>query len=280
MKAAWDGSTATAFTNGGADFSSMGLEGRAEAIKTGTVVLHSFMYAINECANHTANYCKGGSGVPGEPGFTNYAYWKTLHAWDECAAFFTGNLQGEDGTGDGKLVYNMANQQCSEWATCGPNGDSMTGIHKVLIDTFVGPTALLAVGRDMIRNGKCADTESTKNEIAKKWYIPLIQGTMSCAYKLFKSRSEKLEAYCATFAAAVLGRVHKASPTDAATIYENTKVGGTATDYLAVWTAFENVYSDLGITADDIGTYQYTKAPTMKPTSKAAKKKMDTVFNL
>lgn len=103
---------------------------------------------------------------------------------------------------------------------------------------------------------------------------------MSCAYKLFKSRSEKLEAYCATFAAAVLGRVHKASPTDAATIYENTKVGGTATDYLAVWTAFENVYSDLGITADDIGTYQYTKAPTMKPTSKAAKKKTDTVFNL
>jgi hypothetical protein len=59
----------------------MGFVGREEAIKTGIVVLHSFMYAINECSNHTQKYCGGGSGLPGQPGFTNYAYWKTLHAW-------------------------------------------------------------------------------------------------------------------------------------------------------------------------------------------------------
>lgn len=87
VQAAFAG-TSTNYTNGGADFSAMGFIGKEEAIKTGIVVLHTFMYAINECANHTQKYCGGkygtnatGQGVPGQAGFNNYQYWKTLHAW-------------------------------------------------------------------------------------------------------------------------------------------------------------------------------------------------------
>jgi hypothetical protein len=165
--------------------------------------------------------------------------------------------------GTGNLVYNMVNKECPEWKTCGPLGNSVTGTAKVILDTW----KLLREGRDKILAGNCTGTVSTKDEIAKKWYIPLIQGTMSCAYKLFISRSEKLVANCATFAAAVLPRVYAADPIHASTIYENTKVGALSTDYLAVWEAFKGVYAALGITAADIGVYQGFQ-PTRKPTKK------------
>jgi hypothetical protein len=59
----------------------------------------------------------------------------------------------------------------------------------------------------------------------------------------------------------------------ATTIYKNTKVGTTLTDYQAVWITFGSVYSALGITAANIGVYQgITKAPTKKPTKKPSKK--------
>ena len=79
--------------------------------------------------------------------------------------------------GTGNLAYNMVNKQCPEWKTCGPLGNKVTGTAKVILDTW----KLLGDGRDQILTGNCKDTVSTKNEIAKKWYIPLIQGTMSCA---------------------------------------------------------------------------------------------------
>jgi len=270
VQAAFAG-TSTNYTNGGADFSAMGFIGKEEAIKTGIVVLHTFMYAINECANHTQKYCGGkygtpatGQGVPGQAGFNNYQYWKTLHAWDECPAFFTGSMDAVK-PGTGNMMYDFVNDQCPEWKTCGPDGNSIKGTAKVILDTW----PLLAEGRDKILAGNCQGTVSTQKEIAKKWYIPLIQGTMSCAYKLSISRNEGLVAKCATLAAAVLPRVFASNSAAASTIYENTKVGATLTDYHAVWTAFGSVYSDLGITAADIGVYQgITKAPTMRPTKK------------
>ena len=82
---------------------------------------------------------------------------------------------------------------------------------------------------------------------------------MLCAYSLSISRSEKVEAKCATLAASVLPRVFAADPAAAEVIYESTKVGASFTDYQAVWTAFESVYSALGITAGDIGTFQGIK---------------------
>ena len=166
--------------------------------------------------------------------------------------------------GTGNLAYNMVNKQCPEWKTCGPLGNKVTGTAKVILDIW----KFLGDGRDQILAGNCKDTVSTKNEIAKKWYIPLIQGTMSCAYKLFISRSKKLVANCAMFAATVLPRVHAADPDHATTIYENTKVGAVSTDYMAVWDVFKGVYDALGITAEDIGLYQGFQ-PTRKPTKKA-----------
>ena len=78
--------------------------------------------------------------------------------------------------GTGNLAYNMVNKQCPEWKTCGPLGNKVTGTAKVILDAL----KLLGNERDQILAGNCKDTVSTKNKIAKKWYIPLIQGTMSC----------------------------------------------------------------------------------------------------
>lgn len=85
-------------------------------------------------------------------------------------------------------------------------------------------------------------------------YIPMIQGAMRYAYKVDKlSGGEKEAAEGAVFAAAVLPRIHAASPAAAKTIYDNLRVDAPSTDHAAVKSAFESVYPDLGIHCDDIG---------------------------
>merc|ERR1711865_1015799 len=85
--------------------------------------------------------------------------------------------------------------------------------------------------------------------------VPLIQGTLSYSYLIDKKgdTSEALAAEAASFAAAVLPRVHACSPEDAATIFENTKVGATTTSFAAVKQAFENQYECLGVQYQDVG---------------------------
>jgi hypothetical protein len=43
--------SSTSFQNGNTDFSKYTFVGREQAIKKGTVVLHTFMYAINTCSS-------------------------------------------------------------------------------------------------------------------------------------------------------------------------------------------------------------------------------------
>lgn len=238
VSAALSGSS-TSFTNGNANFTNYDFVGRAEAAKKGTVFLNIFMYVIREFEDALVDcVCIGCRDDP-------------VHAWDAGVCFYTGSIEGKDGlTDEGKLLHQLADKMCANFKTCGKNGNEVSGTSKLNIDLL----KKYNLGKQQLQKEQCDDARITTAEITKLLYIPFIQGTLRCAYQVGASKDdEKAAAEGATFAAAVLPRVHAIDPAAATTIYNNMKVGATSTDFKAVKKAFESVYSDLGITCADIG---------------------------
>ena len=108
-------------------FSTLGNDARKEAIKKGTAYMNVWMYAVREfedaiddCQTCTAN-CNSFSLNSGP-----------VHAWDEGVAFYTGSLEGTDGSGSGKMVYALADKRCQNFKTCGAAGDATSGTSNVM----------------------------------------------------------------------------------------------------------------------------------------------------
>ena len=124
------------------------------------------------------------------------------------------------------------------------------GRSKINYDIF----DLFALGNCLLLNGNCRAARGTTELITAKMYLPMIQGTLHYAYDVdMLYGGEREAANGAVFAAAVLPRIHAASPDAAKTIYDNMKVDAPSTDFRAVKAAFESVYPRLGITCDDVG---------------------------
>jgi len=239
VSAALDG-TSTSFKNGNADFSKYTFTGRTEAVKKGTVFLNIFMYVIREFEDALDDCKKDCIDCNDDP----------VHAWDEGVCFYTGSIEGKDGTASGKLLHQLADKRCANFKTCGSNSGELEGTSKLNYELF----ALYALGRDQLKQGQCDAARVTTAEITKLMYIPFIQGTLRYAYKVDAlGEGEKSKAEGAVFAAAVLPRIHDADPGAATTIYNNMKVGASSTNFAEVKKAFESTYSALGITCADIG---------------------------
>ena len=164
--------------------------------------------------------------------------------------FYAGSIEGQSVTSGGKLLHELGDKRCTNFKTCdesGTDGECMAKINHDLMDLF-------SLGNYQLTMGECALARDTTTSILKKMYIPMIQGTIRYAYKIDElSGGEKEAAEGAVFAAAVLPRVHAADANAAQTIYNNMKVGTSGTNFAEVKSAFESVYSDLGITCADIG---------------------------
>jgi len=240
VEAAFEG-TSTSFKNGNANFATYGKSGREQVIKKGTAYMNIFMYVMREFED-AMDDCQRGLLRD------NY---NSVHAWDEGVCFYTGSVEGQDGISDeGKLLHQLADKRCQDFYTCGPDGVDSSGQSKLnfdLMDQFT-------IGNFQIQSGNCPGARDTTAKILNLMYVPMIQGAMRYAYKVDKlSGGEKEKAEGAVFAAAVLPRIHAASPSAATTIYNNLRVGATQTDHKAVKAAFESVYPKLGITCADIG---------------------------
>jgi len=232
------GDKATEFTNGNADFSLYGDAGKVEVIKKGTAYMNVFMYVIREFEDAIDDCQAGCIDCNDDP----------VHAWDEGVCFYTGSIVGQDSpgnSGDGKLLFTLANKRCKNYDTCEENGNS--GVNEELFELF-------SQGKDQLQQGKCDEAKVTTAAVTKLMYIPLVQGTMRYAYKVgMLDGQEKEKAEGAVFAAAVLPKVHAFDADAAKTIYDNMKVGASSTDYAAVKAAFEGVYDDFGITCAQVG---------------------------
>ena len=58
---------------------------------------------------------------------------KSVHAWDEGVAFYTGSLEGAayGGNSAGKLLYRLAEKRCANFGTCGASGAGAAGTSQV-----------------------------------------------------------------------------------------------------------------------------------------------------
>lgn len=177
-----------------------------------------------------------------------------VSALDEAVAFYTGALEGTDGSGKGNLMHALADKRCVNFKTCGREGNTYSGTSKVnyeifkffdqMQDELSGTTA-----------EKCAAARIIKEKIVSLMFIPLIQGTLRYAYITENEEySEKSEAEGAAFAAAVLPMVAACNMDDANVIYSNMRVGQkNSATYAGVSAAFARQYDCLGISCADVG---------------------------
>lgn len=222
---------------GNADFKMYNLSGRAEAVKKGTAYMAIFMYVIREFEDALDDCQIDCIACNDEP----------VHAWDEGVAFYSGSLEGADGTASGLLLHQLADKRCPNFGTCVDEDQSKSAVNAALLNLF-------NIGQSQLLKGQCEEARETKNKIVNLMYIPLIQGTIRYAYKVGEETGgEKDKAEGATFAAAVLPRIYAANKSAADIIYSNMRVGASSTDFVAVKKAFESVYSDLNIKCSDVG---------------------------
>ena len=110
-------------------------------------------------------------------------------------------------TGDGKLLHQLADKRCENFKTCGESGTDLGGTAKVNHELF----DLFALGNFQLQSSECSTARGTVKKVISQMYIPMIQGTLRYAYKVDKLQGGETEkAEGATFAAAVLPRVHAA----------------------------------------------------------------------
>jgi len=176
----------------------------------------------------------------------------TVKAWDEAVAFYTGSLEGSNGLGSGKLLYDLADKRCINFKTCGDLAKSTQGTSHVNQEIFRN----FALGSRMLGHAKCEEAREYKEKIEKMMTVPLIQGTLRYAYitATDENSGEKAEAEGATFAAAILPIVHYCDEDAASNIYKNMKTGqANGADFAVVKRSFEQVYECIGIRGSDVG---------------------------
>ena len=216
-----------------------------EAAKKGTAYMAVYMYVIREFYDAIGDCKVNCINCNDDP----------VHAWDEGVAFYSGSLEGTDGSGSGTLLHQLADKRCANFKTCGTDGETADGIAKVNYDLF----AEFAQGQFNLLQGNCAGAQKNLNKILTHMPVPLIQGTLRYAYKTditYNSavgRTEKSMAEGAVFAASVLPVLHACSADAAKTVADNMKVGATSTDFKAVKAAFESQYECMKISCKDVG---------------------------
>jgi hypothetical protein len=247
----------TSFSNGNANFALYDFEGKTEAVKKGTAYMNIWMYVIREMED-ALDDCQEGCD------FETNCNDDPVHAWDEAVAFYSGSLEGKDGSSAGVLLHELADKRCANFKTCGDLANDTTGTSHVNLEIF----REFSIGLNKLVQGQCASARDQKVRIEQLMAIPLIQGTLRYAYITDneKDAGEKAEAEGATFAAAVLPLVHACNTEAAATIYNNMKVGQSGSaNFQQVKDAFESVYECMGIRGEYIGgLYDTTTGQYMK----------------
>lgn len=211
-----------------------------EGIQKGAVALNVFMAVVRKMEDAITNCEKKGS----KP--------ITLD-WDEAVAFYTGSLEGTDGSGDGYLLHQLADERCGNFHTCGENADKASGHAKVNHEIF----QQFKLGQRNLKAGNCAEVKANKEFIERQMIIPMIQGTLRYAHiqSNGETATEKGNAEGATFAAAVLPIVHSCNPRDAEIIYDNMKLGASSTNFGHVKNSLQATYRCMGVSCEDVGGY-------------------------
>jgi hypothetical protein len=206
------------------------------------------MYVLREL-EHAIFLCK--KGVCAEASCLGK---EPVHEVDEAVAFYAGSLAPDKGV----LMYNLAENRSKELVT------TVNGTAGLSSKENVAIFKAFESAKDHIVANDCGRLRVDTTEISRLMTIPLVQSTLELTY-LTDIRGVKMEeaehAKRAIFAASVLPYVNSCNRSAAEIIYNNTKAGAAIVNHTAVHKAFENVYSCLNITSDDIGDPRLCTVP-------------------
>merc|ERR1719265_2651041 len=213
---------------------------RIEGAKKGSAYMNVWMYVIREMEDAIAD-CKAGClDCNDDP----------VHAWDEAVAFYSGSLEGVDGTPPGKLLHELADKRCKNFGSCVDGNTGMSKVNIAILEQFT-------FGKNKLLAGKCTEAIPIKKRIVALMSIPMVQGSLRYAYKVGKLSGEaKEKAEGAAFSAAILPRVAACNADHATIISDNMKMDAATpmgAGFAAVKQAFESNYACMGITCADIG---------------------------
>jgi len=248
ITSAFNGET-TFLANGNMDFSLLGDDGRAAFLERAMITMNIWMWVIRQM-NFAIDICEGRVDCPEEDEFCEES--PGLHAWDRGVAYYIGTLNTSPGSNNGKMLYNLANEECTQFKTCSSTGDSLTGeafVNSEILDNFRG-------GQAKIMNRDCEGAKVLKDSIASLMTIPLIQGTLRYAHLLWDAEDywEPYGGQAAAFAHSILPLVHECDKDAATLIHENLRVQNNPNvDFVAVKRALERNYACLKVTCSQVG---------------------------
>ena len=246
---------------------------KGELIKKGTAyqciwmyVLHEYEDAIMDCKS--GNIFDNDAVTPGD----------SPHAWDEGWAFYAGSLEGTGetiGTGGASLM-NLAQKRCADFGTCCANEDcSETNTDSSMVAKATQmKLAHAESGRDKILISECDKVAEDFHAMVDQMTVPLIQGMLKYAYKSDPNNPQGscTDGVCPkawgegwAFAAAVLPRLDECDPDVAEKVRANLDVANdkpmSQNGFADLKAAVEGTYECLGLTCEDIGTYQTSAGP-------------------
>jgi hypothetical protein len=263
VTAALDGSKVTFSTPGTFDFSAdyITAEDRSTAAIVGMQSMLMPMQVIGELENaiDTCSRCVS-------------ATCKSLDSLYKAVAYYTGSMDKtilfEDGSpladihaadGSRNSLYNYADIICMEFGTCKSSSDlhstddPFTGTSNVNYEIFAAFSAM----RIYLIND-CEEAYAQKEIIAKKIFIPLIQGMFSLSFMHQNPITKALPSGPVlpsfTLAASVLPLVHHCNSTHAKTILQNYVGQNSAFNFATIKAALEVNYNCLGITSAEVGS--------------------------
>jgi hypothetical protein len=215
------------------------------AIKTMTVTMAVSMYFVQELEVSVKECMKTCS----PEGCSD----KALKALDGAVASYTGSLEGKDGSGHGKLLYDLADRECKEFKTCGTHGDSIKGTSKANLNIFLEFDAM----QHNLTARACPAALLHKDHISRLMFIPLVQGTLRYAHMLSynKDVTEEDRAVGAAFATSVAPMVAACGYQDGQAIIDQMAIDAESTDFRKVKDLFEKHYDCLEVKCADIGGY-------------------------
>jgi hypothetical protein len=246
IQAALNG-TETSFKRGNLDFTGVDSSSRAEAMKIASKYMSLWMYTIrmmelslDQCVVECGKRCDD---LP-------------VHSWGAAAAYYIGSKEGQNGEGEGKLMYDLADQMCLKFKTCEEKRSSESGTSAVNIEILNE----FKKGQASVLMRDCEATRRSKDRIATLMAVPLVQSTILMAFQRQNHTAhsddigseEKVTG--AVMAGSVLPLVHDCRPHDAATIYQNMQVTSDEdVNFIAVKHALERNYKCMGISCELVG---------------------------
>jgi len=221
----------------------------AEAMAKGSVVLNVWMQIVRQLET-AISYCNKECTVDNcndDP----------VYELDQAVAYYVGSREGEDGSGDGKFMYDLADRMASNFKTNGEFNGEEEGT------AFANYQAIREFKKAQIYlvNGECDKAIKPKEYIVNNMKVPLVQGLLKAAYTLqyenpvSPEESEKVSAQGATYLAALLPYVHQCSVDDGKLLHQHMHVGSSVSqlDFKAVKAALERNYKCIGIECSDVG---------------------------